>query len=61
MNFPEMVWTYGRDGWFSRPLTDGDRERRALMRQWANGELTYHQVASIVRDKGLSAQECDWR
>lgn len=61
MHFPELVWTFGANGWHGRALTAGDVERRALMRQWARGEITYREVAAIVREKGITAQECDWQ
>lgn len=58
MQFPEMVWTQGPNGWHSRPLTSGDLERRALMRQWDSGEITYREAAAIVRNNGITALEC---
>jgi len=58
MTFPEMVWTCGPNGWHSRALTDGDRERRKLVMRWITGEITYKQLACMVRDGGLIEVKC---
>lgn len=59
MNFSNMVWMQGRDGWYSRPVTAGDMRRRALMRDWAEGKITFKEVAAIVREEGISTVECE--
>lgn len=61
MNFPTMVWMQGPNGWHSRPLTSGDNERRALMNAWAQGEMTYKEVAARIRESGIHAFECELR
>jgi hypothetical protein len=58
MNWRDMVWTLGPNGWHSRSVGARDQERRALVNQWLRGELTFHQVACISRDKALSELEC---